>query len=38
MAAVDAGIKAREWCRDVVLATLGSDEVLTPMSVFCVEI
>ena len=32
MAAVDAGIKARQSCRDVVLAKLGSDEVLTLMS------
>jgi hypothetical protein len=30
MAAVDAGVEAREWCRDVVLAKLGSDDVLTP--------
>ena len=30
MAALDAGIKAREWCRDVVLERLGSDTALTP--------
>jgi len=30
MAAVYAGIRAREWCRDVVLAKLESDDVLTP--------
>ena len=30
MAALDAGIKAREWCRNVVLEKLGSDAALTP--------
>jgi hypothetical protein len=30
MAAVDAGVKGREWCRDIVLAKLGSEDVLTP--------
>lgn len=30
MAAVDAGVKAREWCRVVVLEKLGSDTTLTP--------
>ena len=30
MAALDAGIRAREWCRNVVLEKLGSDAALTP--------
>jgi len=30
MAALDAGIRAREWCRNVVLERLGSDTALTP--------
>ena len=30
MAALDAGIKAREWCRNVVLEKLGCDAALTP--------
>src|ERR1041385_5459971 len=30
MAALDAGIKGREWCRNVVLEKLGSDAALTP--------
>lgn len=30
MAALDAGLRAREWCRDVVLERLGADTALTP--------
>jgi hypothetical protein len=29
MAALDAGIKAREWCRNLALEKLGSDAALT---------